>query len=210
MTGPAAPSGHITRRTLLLAGAGAAAAAAIPDIALAAKEKVLGKSQNDRSAWEPLVGTQLFVRNRGFTPVPITLVKIGDLSPEKQTDAYKERAFYLVFHGPADAPLAADTHTIKVPGVGKAGVWFSSARQIDGAWEYVAVFANAKVRGRAPKKPRAKGSKKQARRSGRKARDRKKGATRKAERRKAPPTPKAEPAPAPESSAPAAPAVPAG
>ena len=171
MTGPA-PSGHITRRSLLLASAGAAAAAAIPDIARAAKAKVLRLTHLDRAAWEPLVGTQIFVRNRGLTPVPLTLVKIGDLDPPRQTEAFKEKAFYLVFQGPADAPLAADTHLIKVPGVGKAPVWFSSARQIDGGWEYVAIFANAKVRGRRPKKPRTRGSKQQGRRSGEKARTR--------------------------------------
>jgi hypothetical protein len=201
MTGPAPLRGQITRRTLLLAGAGVAATAAIPDIALAAKEKVLGKSHLDRSAWEPLVGTQLDVRNRGFTPVPVTLVKVGDLSPVKQTDGYKERAFYLVFQGPADAPLAADTHTIKVPGIGKVNVWFSSARQVPEGWEYVAVFANAKVRARAPKKPRAKGSRKQGRRSGRKAKDRKKDPKRtperKPEKREPAPVPKAEAAPQP-------------
>lgn len=203
MTG-LAPSGQITRRTLLLAGTGAAAAAVIPDLALAAKDKVVAKSHLDRSAWEPYVGTQVFVRNRGFAPVPLNLVKVGDLGPETAKDGYKERSFYLVFTGPADAPLAADTHVIKLPGVGKVKVWFSNVRQIEGAWEYVAVFANARIRQRPPRKPRTKGSKKQGRRSGAKkdAKKKKKKATRKTERREAP---AAKPDPAP-----AEPAVPAG
>src|SRR3712207_23212 len=113
MTGPA-PAGHITRRTLLLAGAGAAATAASPDIALAAKKKALSKSHLDRAAWEPLVGEVLFVRNRGFTPVPLTLVKVGDFEISRQSKTFKERSFYLVFHGPADSPLADVTHLIKV------------------------------------------------------------------------------------------------
>lgn len=171
MTG-LAPSGEITRRSLLLAGAGTAASAAIPQVARAAKWKVLRRSHLDRSSWEPLVGQQLFVRNRGFTPVPITLVKIGDLSPPRQTDGFREKGFYLVFQGPADAPLAADTHLIKVDGIGKVPVWFSSARQIPEGWEYIAVFANAKAKARPRKKPRTRGSRRQGRRSGDKAKPR--------------------------------------
>jgi hypothetical protein len=204
MTG-LAPSGQITRRSLLLAGAGAAAVAAIPDIALAAKEKLLRRSHLDRSTWEPLVGTALWVRNRGVAPVQLTLVKVGDLDPPKQTEAFKEKAFYLVFQGPADQPLAADTHLIKIEGIGKVSVWFSSARQIPEGWEYVAVFANAKAKARPPKKPRTKGSKKQGRRSGERAKD---GTTRKKKRDPArtDETPKAErraPEPAPSDAAPA-------
>ena len=202
--------GQITRRSLLLAGAGVAATAAIPDIAFAARKK-LRRSHLDRSTWEPLVGTQVFVRNRGFTPVPLTLVKVGDLGMAKanKREGFRERTFYLVLHGPADAPLAAETHTIKVPGVGKVGVWFSSVRQIDGAWEYIAIFANARTRGRPPKKPRTKGSKEQGRRSGRK----RSGANRtEARKTEAPKTPAEKPAAAPEpqAAAPAETAVPAG
>ena len=155
---------------------------------MAAKKK-LRRTHLDRSTWEPLVGTQVFVRNRGFTPVPLNVVKVAELNLERgnKKESFRERSFYVVFQGPADAPLAADTHTIKVPGVGKVQVWFSGARQVPGAWEYVAVFANARSRGRVPKKPRAKGSKKQGRASGTKHSDAKrKKQTRKSERPKAP------------------------
>ncbi|HEX8054276.1 MAG TPA: hypothetical protein VF517_14905 [Thermoleophilaceae bacterium] len=208
MTGPA-PSGHITRRSLLLAGAGAAAAAAIPDIALAAKEKVLRRSHLDRSTWEPLVGTTMWVRNRGVAPVQITLVKVADLNTPKQTEAYKKKAFYLVFQGPADQPLAADTHLIKLDGIGKVPVWFSSARQIPEGWEYVAVFANSKIKARPRKKPRTKGSKEQGRRSGERAEDRRKK-RRKKDTSSAPKAERRAPEPAPSDAAPApAPAQPA-
>jgi hypothetical protein len=206
MTG-LAPSGQITRRSLLLAGAGAAAAVAIPDIALAAKEKVLRRSHLDRSTWEPLAGTTMWVRNRGVAPVQVTLVKVADLDTSKQTEAYRGKAFYLVFQAPADQPLAADTHLIELGGIGKVPVWFSSARQIPGGWEYVAVFANAKIKARPPKKPRTKGSKKQARRSGERAEVRKKRKKRK--KKDAESAPKAErraPEPAPSDAAPAQPA----
>jgi hypothetical protein len=196
---------------LLLAGAGAAATAAIPDIALAAKKKALSKSHLDRAAWEPLVGEPLFVRNRGYAPIPVTLLRVGDFPSSNKKKSYRERTFYLVFRGPADAPLALDTHLIKVPGIGKVKVWFSHAYQVEGAWEYVAVFANAKARQRPPKKPRTKGSKKQRRRSGKKKDAERKKDARKAERRREAPAEKpaapAEPAPAP-AEKPAAPAEP--
>jgi hypothetical protein len=60
----------------------------------------------------------------------------------------------LVFRGPEGQPLEDATHLLFVPGAGKVELWFSSVRPIDGGLEYVAVFANARVRQRAPKKPR--------------------------------------------------------
>ena len=210
MTGLAHP-GQITRRSLLLAGAGAAAVAAIPDVAMAAKKKVLRRSHLDRSTWEPLVGTTLWVRDRGTTPVPVTLLAVTDIGVQmKQTDSFREKTFVLHFRSAAETPLAIDTHLIKLDGVGKVQVWFSSANLTADGWEYVAVFANGKLRQRAPKKPRAKGSRKQGRRSGERRR-----ARRKKKRPEAQPQEKAQPqdktpAPAEPQPAPTVPEAPAG
>lgn len=161
MTGLEA-SGAITRRSLLLAGAGAAAAAAIPNIATAAAKKVAKRSHLDRSTWEPLVGTLLETRNLGLPRVPIVLAAISDMPVSHgQTDRVRERTFALVFRGPAGQPLADATHRLFVPGLGKIDIWFSSAREIEGGWEYVAVFANARVKQRLPRKPKGRLSKRQ-------------------------------------------------
>jgi hypothetical protein len=206
------PSGHITRRSLLLAGAGAAAAAALPDIAMAAKKKALRRSHLDRSTWEPLVGTTLWVRDRGMTPVPVTLIRVSDVGVQvKQSEKFRQRSFVLLFRSAADTPLAMDTHLIKLKGIGKVPVWFSHATLTPDGWEYVAVFANGRLRARPPKKPRASGSSKQrgsrgARRTARDERKRKK--RRKRDKVAAEPPAKA-PAPAEPQTAPAAPAAPA-
>ena len=161
MTGPA-PSGQITRRTLLLAGAGAAATAAIPDIAMAAKNKVLKRSHLDRSTWMEFVDTTLWVLDPGKEPVPVTLLRVADIPVQlKQTDEFRERTFVLHFRSAADTPLAEDTHLIKLKGIGKVEVWLSNATLTADGWEYAAVFANGKLKQRLPKIPNAKGSRKQ-------------------------------------------------
>jgi hypothetical protein len=73
MTGLASP-GQITRRTLLLAGAGAAASAAIPEIAKASQKALKRRSHIVRATWEELVGKTLQVQDRWVASVPVTLV----------------------------------------------------------------------------------------------------------------------------------------
>ena len=159
MTGLEAPRA-ITRRSLLLAGAGAAAAAAIPDVAAAAAKKKKKKpkpSHLDRSTWEPLVGTLLETRNPGLPKVPLVLAAISEMPISYgQSEAFRQRTFALVFRGPADQPLADATHRLFVPGVGKIDIWFASAREIDGGWEYLAIFANARIKQRLPRKPKGR------------------------------------------------------
>lgn len=158
------PSGDITRRSLLLAGAGVAAAAAIPNAAVAAGKKVAKPSHLDRSTWEPLVGTILETRNRGVPRVPLVLARIDDPTVTYgQTERFRQRSFTLIFRGPKGQPLLAGTHTLFVPRVGKIEIWLSSADLGDDGWTYTAVFANARVRQRPPKKPRLGGSKEQRR-----------------------------------------------
>ena len=153
------PSRAISRRTLLLAGAGVAATAAIPKAAVAAGRKLAAPSHLDRSTWEPLVGKLIETRNRGYAPVPLLLARVSDATPSYgQSDRFRERSFVLVFRGPEGQPLADATHALMVPGVGEVEVWFSSATPIGGGWEYIAVYANARVRQRPPKKPRTRGS----------------------------------------------------
>jgi Domain of unknown function (DUF6916) len=156
------PSGAITRRSLLLAGAGVAATAAIPKVAIAAGKRVARPSHLDRSTREPLVGTVLETRNRGLDRVPLVLLKIGDPATSYgQNDKFLERSFSLVFRGPAGQPLADGTHILFVPGVGKIEIWFSSAHLTEEGWEYVAVFSNSRLRQRPPRKPRGRLSKRQ-------------------------------------------------
>lgn len=165
------PPGAITRRTLLLAGAGAAASAAIPKVAIAAGKKLGGLSEVDRSTWEPLVGTVLETRNRGFARVPLLLVKISDpTSSYRLPEGVTARNFVLVFRGPVGQPLMESTHTLFVPGVGKIDIWFSGSRLTDEGWEYVAVFANSRQRQRPATKPKAsRGQRAQARERSRKS-----------------------------------------
>jgi hypothetical protein len=151
------PHGAITRRALLLAGAGSAAIAAIPSFATAAGKRLAQRSHLSRSTWEPLVGTVLETRNRGLPRVPLLLLKISDFPTSYgQTDKFLERTFALVFRGPAGQPLAEATHVFFVPGVGKVDIWFSSVRLTDEGWEYIAIFSNSKVRQRPPRKPRGR------------------------------------------------------
>jgi len=161
----------MTRRSLLFAGAGVAAAAAIPNVAVAAAKRVAKRTHLDRSTWEPLVGTVLETRNPGAPPVPLLLTRIGDPATSYgQSDRFRERTFVLVFRGPTGQPLAEATHRLLVPGAGKIDIWFSSAALIGDGWEYVAVFSNSRVRQRAPKKPKAsKGQRAQARERSHKA-----------------------------------------
>lgn len=165
------PSGAITRRALLLAGAGAAATVAIPKVAVAATKGITAPSHLDRSTWEPLVGAILETRNSGSPRVPLLLVSIGDPATSYgHKDRFLERSFSLVFRGPAGQPLADATHRLFVPGVGKVDVWFSSANLTEDGWEYVVVFSNSRLRQRAPKKPRAtRGQRAQARSRSRKS-----------------------------------------
>ena len=152
------PSAAITRRSLLLAGAAAAAAAAIPGAARAAKQR--GRvSHLDRSAWEPHVGAVIEVRNPGFVPVPLTLLRIEDVpNVSRQTARFRQRAFVLVFRGPAGEPLGEGAHLLRLRRVGKVPVWFSHATLDADGWTYVAAFANAKLKARRRnRKPRGKG-----------------------------------------------------
>jgi hypothetical protein len=199
MTG-LAPSGQITRRTLLLAGAGAAASAAIPEIARASQKALRHRSHLVRATWEQLVGKTLQVKDRWVAPVLVTLVSVNDVpNISKQDERFRSSSFVLLLHGPAEPALGVGVHLVKVKGAGVVEVYFSSAVQAGDGWDYVAVFANGKRRQRPPRKPRTKGSKKQRRRSGKK---------RAAERKPEAPKKAAPSEPAPESK-PAVPSEPA-
>ncbi len=159
-----APAAAITRRSLLLAGAGVAATAAIPKAAVAAGKRVARPSHLDRSTWEPLVGTMLETRNRGLPRVPLVLVRVDDPAVSYgMTERFRRRTFTLVFRGPVGQPLLPGTHVLYVPRVGKIDIWLSSADLGDDGWTYTAVFSNSRVRQRPPKKPRLRGSNEQRR-----------------------------------------------
>ena len=168
-----APREGITRRSLLLAGAGVAAAAAIPNVAVAGAKKLARPKAIDRSTWEPLVNTILETRNRGYARVPLVLAKIEDVAIlSGQTERFRQRSFILFFRGPAGQPLAEGTHKLFVPRVGKIDIWLSGTNLTDDGWEYQAIFANARLRQRPPKKPKLRGSKPQRRKRARKRRRR--------------------------------------
>ncbi len=210
MTGLASP-GHITRRTLLLAGAGAAASVAIPEIAKAGQKALQRRSPYLRATWEDLVGKTLQVQDRWVAPVPVTLVSVSDIpNISKQDDSFRARSFVLLFHGAAEPALGEGVHRIKVKGAGVVEVYFSSVVQAGDGWDYVAVFANGKRRQRPPRQPRGKGSKKQRRRSGKKRdrearRDARRGerAEKPAAEKPKPVEPQAPAAPEPQPAAPA-------
>jgi hypothetical protein len=163
MTAPS-PQGTLTRRSLLLAGASAAATVAIPSVAIAAGRKVARRSHLNRSTWAPLVGTIVETRNPGQPRVPLLLLRIDDLtSGYTQPEKFREKTFVLVFRGPAGQPLADGTHRIFVPGVGKVDIWFSGSSLTADGWQYVAVFSNARLRQRPLRKPRGHLSKEQRR-----------------------------------------------
>jgi hypothetical protein len=202
------PSGQITRRTLLLAGAGAAATAAIPEIARASQKALKRRSHLVRDTWEQLVGKVLQVQDRWVAPVPVTLVSVTDIpNLSGQDKRFRRASFVLVLRGPADPPLGDGVHMVKVKGAGVVEVYFSSATLTSAGWEYVAVFANGRRRARPLRDPHTKGSRKQRRRSGKKARARKKDPpkAKRPERERAPeakPAPPAEAAPEPQPAAP--------
>jgi hypothetical protein len=178
MTGRVPPRA-ITRRTLLLAGAGAAAAASIPNAAVAATKRLSRRTHLIRSTWEPLVGTVIETRNPGFEPVPLLLVSISDSNVSYgQTERFREGSFMLVFRGPADKPLDSSTHVLSVPDVGNVRVWFSNASLGDDGWTYVAVFSNSRVGARRPRTPRGVLSQEQRREIKRRRRKAEKGAER--------------------------------
>jgi hypothetical protein len=199
-----APSGNITRRTLLLAGTGAAASAAIPGLAKASQKALKRRSHVIRATWEDLVGTVLQVQDRWVAPVPVTLVSVTDVPNISKQDArFRSRSFVLLFHGSADPPLGVGIHEIKVKGAGVVQVYFSSATQAGDGWDYVAVFANGKRAQRPSRDPRGKASRKQGRRSGRKARHGKPEAPHKKKKHPKPAPEAKPPAPAPVEPAPA-------
>ena len=183
------PSPTITRRVLLLAGAGAAATAAIPQAAKGASKAWAGKfaSHKLRSNWEPLVGSELKVGTGWGPGVRSRLIAVEDIpNLSKQTADFRERSFVLVFQG---GPLAAATYSFSHKRLGKCSLAITSGD----ADTYSIVMANAKLR-RKPKRLKKPKKNRAAREDRRKA---------KKKRSAAPKAPAPEPKAAPEKAAPA-------
>jgi hypothetical protein len=144
----------ITRRSLLLAGTGAAAAAAIPSVAEAAAKKLGERFRPHllRSSYERLAGTDFKVGAWGAAPIRLRLVEVRDIpNLSKQTADFKERSFVLVFQGPAGSPLAAETYRFSHKRLGKFELAISSVTAGSTVIDYAVVIANAR-RAAKPKK----------------------------------------------------------
>lgn len=143
----------ITRRTLLLASAGAAATAAIPEVASAASKRFSERFRPHllRSTYEPLVGQDFTVGGwAGSTTLRLVAVEdIPNLSG--QTADFRERSFVLLFQGPADAPLEAGMYRFKHKRTGRCDLTISSSSLGWGVQDYAVVLANAKRRAKKPK-----------------------------------------------------------
>ena len=157
MTGVDSP-GTITRRTLLLAGAGAAATAAIPSAAHAASKRWSERFRPHllRSTYEPLVGQEFTVGGwAGSTRVRLALVRdIPNLSG--QTPDFKERAFILVFQGAKATPLEAATYRFKHKKTGAFDLSITSSNEGWDTQDYTVVVANARRRAKNRKKLKVK------------------------------------------------------
>lgn len=155
-------SGTITRRTLLLAGAGTAAAAAIPSAASAASKRFSERFRPHllRSTYEPLVGQEFKVGGwAGSTSLRLAAVSdIPNLTG--QTADFRERAFVLLFQGPKGAPLDAAMYRFKHKKTGACDLAISSSNEGASSHDYTVVIANARRRAKGRKKLKVKKPKK--------------------------------------------------
>jgi hypothetical protein len=192
-------SASITRRGLLVAGAGGAVVASLagPSSVLAKGKRFVTRTHLRRSSYTPLVGTDFQLRGGALYKTPLRLVEISNLAyPAKPTVNVQEKAFYLTFDGPIGAPLAAGSYRASHPDLGKFDLAISDGWPAGSAWRYVATFNNVKVGPvRKRRKPKATKSKRQ-RGEHSKARAHRKAAKKHA---KAKPAPKPAPSTAPPS-----------
>lgn len=187
------PCATITRRTLLLAGAGAAATAAIPEVAKGASKRFVAKTKPHmlRSTWEELVGTQLQVTT-GWGAVPARLVAVEDIpNLSGQTADFRERAFVLRFEG---GPVAAATYRFHHKRIGKPELAVTSGA----GSSFSVVMSNAKLRRRKKSLRVRKAKKHRDTRADRRAAKK----HRRADTPPKAPEPKAAPEPAPKAAAP--------
>jgi hypothetical protein len=151
-------TGTITRRTLLLAGAGAAATAAIPEMASAASKRFTERFRPHllRSTYESLVG-QSFTVGGWAGSTQLRLVAVQDIpNLSGQTADFRERSFVLLFQGDAGAPLEAAMYRFKHKRTGTFSLTISTSTVGWGVQDYTVVVANAKRRAKVPKRFRLK------------------------------------------------------
>jgi uncharacterized protein DUF6916 len=188
------PFATITRRTLLLAGAGAAATVAIPEAAKGASKRWTRKfaSYKLRSNWEPLVGST-FTAGTAWGAVSVRLIAVEDIpNLSGQSADFRERSFVLTFEG---GPLAAETYRFSHKKLGKPKLAITSGSASAGTFSIV--MSNAKLR-RKPKRLRKAKKHRATREDRRNAKKQKRRETPKA------PEPQAAPAPEPQAEAPKA------
>ena len=182
------PCASITRRTLLLAGAGAAASVAIPEVAKGASKQFLAKTKPYllRSTWEQLVGRKLNVAT-GWGSVGVRLVAVEDIpNLSGQTADFRERSFVLRFSG---GPVEAAIYRFKHKLIGKPKLAVTSGDP-DGDG-FSVVLSNAKLRRKRKRLGVQKAKKHRETRKDRRA-------ARKHSRKPAPKAPEPKAAPAPE------------
>ena len=199
------PSLAISRRSLLVAGTGAAVAAALatPTSVLAKGKRFVTRTHLRRSSYQPLIGSDFNMRGASDSKIPLKLVEVADTAwPPKPSVQVQEKAFELIFDGPIATPLSGGTYSATHPDLGRFDLAISEGVPEGPAWRYVATFNNVKVGlKKKHKKPKARKSKSQRGDHAGAAR-RRKAHSKAADKAKKPEAPKlqqqpSEPAPAP-------------
>jgi hypothetical protein len=110
----------LTRRRLLEVAA-LAALTQVPGLADTTAARVTGgRATGDafrRSTWEPLVGKRFAVRGEDGVAIQAQLVEVRDLRGPAGSQADREGAFALLFHGPRSPRLEQGMYELRRPGV---------------------------------------------------------------------------------------------
>ncbi|HEX8073831.1 MAG TPA: hypothetical protein VF545_02515 [Thermoleophilaceae bacterium] len=136
----------VTRRTLVLTSAGAAAAASLggPGRALAARGRPKRPRHLKRSSYRNLVGQPFKVSGFGWVTT-ISLLEIRNLEWPRHPDAIvRERSFALIFEAPVTPPLEANVYTLRQRSLGKfRALIVPGTPGSDGTTRYAIVYNNA-------------------------------------------------------------------
>jgi len=127
--------GTITRRELLIAGAGLAGTALVAGV-VGFGVFASGSGPFARASWVPLVGSQFQVGRQS-----LRLVAVRDLGSLRYGDrrlAGKEH-FALDFTGAPDAPLASSLHTMEHPQLGRFQMFLSPVDRPGSVLTYEAI-----------------------------------------------------------------------
>ena len=127
----------ITRRELLIGGAGLAGTVLVAGFAGFRVFASPGDAHLVRASWAPLVGTDVRV---GGTS--LRLVRIRDLGPQRYGNRLLtgSQHFALDFAGPLDAPLSSSLHTVEHPLLGRFQMFLSPVSKPGSVLTYEAII----------------------------------------------------------------------